>query len=258
MLRHSDLHGLLLLRDCLEADGAFMLLHAMKLAAMGQPAADLVLVAARHGAAHYVAAGRKAGLALPALQSQGRLAVVDVLASLAVAPLEPRAPGVPLVSLRALAESITDAAAGLQVDSGAERPLCLLVDDLSALACASGDSGRWLPFLHSLRSLGARLQRPAFCLVALAHRDVDADRPWLDRLEQAAATVVDIEPLESGRSAEVTGRVAVRRREPAPAHALHADASGSAEALAPPGQQVCYYRLSDAGGASFFPQLLRC
>lgn len=75
-------------------------------------------------------------------------------------------------------------------------------------------------------------------------------------------TVVDVEPLESGRSSEVTGRVVVWRREPGGqaslTHLAAADRKGAASVpeLPGPGEQLLYFKLSESG-ASFFPQLVR-
>ena len=127
------LHDMVLVRDCLEADGGFLLLHLIKVALHREPVHDVVLVAAHHTAGHYALAARKAGLALPALQAQSRVAVVDVLALLTANPPEQQA-GAALIDLVQLADHITCAAAGTAAAAGtsdSSRPLCLVIDDLS-------------------------------------------------------------------------------------------------------------------------------
>lgn len=204
-VRHG---GFLLLRDSLEANGGFLVVQLMKLAASSEPPHDLTLVAVQHAAAHYAATARKAGLSLPALQASGHMAVVDVLAQLAVEAADglskqqqksaeqqqqqqqhedqqqpPHAAG-RLLSLRSLADCITQEAAALAGD--ADRPLLLLIDDLSALAAASGNSAELPAFVHACRSLGTRLGRHRFCLAAMVHGDIEDDQLLVTALEHAA------------------------------------------------------------------------
>lgn len=91
-LQAADLRGTLLLRDCLGAEGAFLLVQLVK-AALGSgpnPAAPpvavsaaaparVVLLAAAQAASHYAAVLRKAGLHYPTLQETGRLTIVEAL-----------------------------------------------------------------------------------------------------------------------------------------------------------------------------------
>jgi hypothetical protein len=249
-LEARDLCGLVLVRDALDADGAFVLTHALRLAlgpAGGGRAA--VLVAARHSAAHYQQALRRAGLPMPELVEAGRLAVVDALH---------RARGgepPPPLDLRALLRRAARAAAGLGAGSagaadgarGAAAPLCLVVDDLTALHCAAAVLADWPAFLHGLAALGAGA--PGGALVALAHGDVGADEPWLARLEAAAALVLEVEPLRTGQSAEVSGRVRARRRD-----APRGGDSGPGAGGRRLDERLVYYRL-EGGGARFLGQV---
>lgn len=157
--------GTVLVRDCLEADAAFLLVQLIKaaLAAEGSsgggsggvlaaaqglptPAAAavpsghtsqhcgrLVLVAVAQTASHYAAVLRKAGLSLPALVSAGRLALVELLPGLAAAlPAESVLPTLRAVHAR-LAAAVTgsgsNSSSGSSSSSGAG--VCLVVDDLT-------------------------------------------------------------------------------------------------------------------------------
>lgn len=120
----EDLHGLVLVRDCLDADGAFMLVHLLKLALGLDGQHNVLLVACRHTAVHYAHVLRKSGLAMASLVEAGRLAVVDSLR-----PPPPVQAGAQLTSLQALHRRIARAAAALQ--SGGQRPLLLALDDLT-------------------------------------------------------------------------------------------------------------------------------
>lgn len=132
-----------MLRDCLEAEAGFLLVHLIKAALLGEHAAPsprtvtpppelppqaatacrrVVLLAAAQTVSHYSAVLRKAGLSLPALTGAGQLAVVELLPVLAG--------GLPsLRDVHALlaAASTCEAAAG----SGSMGGLCLVVDDLT-------------------------------------------------------------------------------------------------------------------------------
>jgi hypothetical protein len=135
-LTAADLRGTLLLRDCLEAPGAFLLVQLVK-AALNEAveggqglvppttAGRVVLVAAQHAASHYAIVLRKAGLHIPDLLASGRLVVLDLLPML----------GTGLLPLQALHQHVAAAVAGGSVaGSGTGRGVCLVADDLSVSA----------------------------------------------------------------------------------------------------------------------------
>ncbi|GAB4815626.1 hypothetical protein N2152v2_008082 [Parachlorella kessleri] len=236
--------GLLLIKDCLESPGAFVMLQALKLSLSISYRVALVSVA--QGAQHYQPVLRKLGINLHALTSSGQLVFLDALNSVAELTGGQSAPGISLMGLfRQVAE--------LATSDSSSQPLCLVIDDLSGPGC----------------------------LVALAHWDVSADEPWLSRVEHAAQgsfvvpsplllgtclrqqTVVEVEPLASGQAADVTGNLTVCRRQLASVRP--ASAGGDAypgqseerpslllggEGL---GSQAFYYRLSE-NSAAYFPK----
>lgn len=116
----EDLHGVLLIRDCLGADGAFVLAHILKLALGLDGHHAVVLVAARHTAPHYAQVLRKEGVSMAKAVEGGRLAVVDALRPPPGQAAQP-------TSLRALHTRIYRATGMLQ--SG--WPLLLAIDDLT-------------------------------------------------------------------------------------------------------------------------------
>ena len=133
-LQAADLHSTLLIRDCLEAPGAFLLAQALSLAlgsAASPPGAErrVVLLAAAQAATHYSAVLRKAALNLPALVDAGRLTVVELLLL--------TAGGVPqLPSLAALHRLV---AAAADAGGSSSQPVCLLVDELTVRSlCRTG------------------------------------------------------------------------------------------------------------------------
>ncbi len=137
-LQPADLRGTLLLRDCLGAEGAFLLVQLVKAAlGNGQPstptapahpaaaaAARIVLLAAAHAASHYTAVLRKAGMHSPALIDAGRLAVVEAM---------PAQGGLP--SLRDLHQRLAAAAGGSSSGGGSSSAcssgVVLVLDDLT-------------------------------------------------------------------------------------------------------------------------------
>jgi hypothetical protein len=101
-----------------------------------------------------------------------------------------------------------------------------------------------------------RPQQPGCCFVGLAHGDVPDDEGWLARLEHAASIVVDVEPLESGRSADTTGRLLVTRRDAGAAAAgggsgaqlaAAAAAAGGDSGWHVPGSRQFCYKLQETG-----------
>lgn len=188
-LTADDLHGVLLLRDCLEAQASFLLPHVVKLALLSSaqaPAASLgggalpplaaavharrvVLLAAQHAASHYHAVLRKVGLSVPSLLATKQLAVVDLLPSM----------GGGLPSLKSLHSQLAAAVQGCHedgTDSG-KRPhergdntdgVLLLIDDLSVRILGRGCAGcrtAWTRvLLGECSTLGALAQRPVALL----------------------------------------------------------------------------------------------
>lgn len=162
----ADLRGTLLVRDCLEADGAFLLVQIIKTALQGvagtaqqlpqcpppPPPPRVVLLAAAQVATHYVAVLRKAGLHAPALASAGRLEVIDVLPALGTTPTS-------LPSLRSVHQRLAAAVGG--GSGGASGGVCLVADDLTALHCLAASAEDWGAFLHACTALGQVRQRHA-------------------------------------------------------------------------------------------------
>ena len=142
-----DLQGTVLIRDCLQAGGGFLLLQLLK-TALGGPGGGpdqrhVVLLAAQHAASHYALVLRKAGLGLAALVAAGRLTVLDLLPSIAAggSTVPAGAVGASLPSLRSVHAQLAAALATAAVTAVAAPPptdgprasscCCLLVDDLA-------------------------------------------------------------------------------------------------------------------------------
>jgi len=158
-ITREDLHGLVLVRDCLKADGAFMLVHMLKLALGLEGQHSVLLVASRHTAVHYAHVLRKSGMAMASLVEQGRLAVVDALHLPG-----PAAAAAQLTSLQALHRRMSRAASALHSED--QRPLLLALDDLTVNFTAGPGPQ---PYAHRL----VLTLSPAMCSLCTAPRRVE-------------------------------------------------------------------------------------
>lgn len=77
-------------------------------------------------------------------------------------------------------------------------------------------------FLHSSLIAGPGSVFPN-CCIAVLHADVTEDETWALQLEHSSSTIIDVESLRTGRSAEVGGRVKVLRRLLPPVDRIEAE-----------------------------------
>jgi hypothetical protein len=91
------------------------------------------------------------------------------------------------------------------------------------------------------------------CLVIRRHDDINEDRDWGMRLEHLASTVVEVDCLQTGKSAEFEGKVTVRRRQMPLSYMVDVD-SKFPGAL---GISSGFYSVADAVGVSarYFPMM---
>jgi len=116
-----DLHGLLLVRDALDADGAVVVAHLLKLLLGIDGKYNVVLVSSRHTSTHYSSVMRKLSLNVNALAQAGRFVLLDALGCSSQAPDQ-------MVNLKIISDALH---AALLANSKTERPLCIIFDDLS-------------------------------------------------------------------------------------------------------------------------------
>jgi hypothetical protein len=232
-ITRADLHGLILQRDSLDADGFFLLAHILKLLLGLDGQHSVVLVASKHTMPHYGIVFRKLGLNVAALAGAGRVVLLDALRPDKSHPQQ-------LMNLRILHSAIIDSCAKVSA-SGA--PVCVLFDDLTVrrhfcrnanftiyffcmsfllklhhflsknfqtLSYQASEPFEWPAFLHSsVMSAGSLYS----CCVAVVHGDIAEDEKWSLQLEHRASTVLEIESLRTGRSAEVGGKLQITRRK---------------------------------------------
>ena len=120
-ISREDLHGLILQRDSLDADGFFLLAHILKLLLGLDGLHNVVIVATKHTMSHYGVVFRKLGLNVAALAAAGRVVLLDALRPDKGHPEQ-------LMDLRILQSAILDSCAKASA-SGA--PVCVLFDDLT-------------------------------------------------------------------------------------------------------------------------------
>ena len=83
----------------------------------------------------------------------------------------------------------------------------------SSCTLGGGFDSQWTAFCHYLVLMAQGVGRgAASALVALVHSDVDADERWLQEFDRSSDTIVAVQALESGHSADVSGELIVLRR----------------------------------------------
>ena len=90
---------------------------------------------------------------------------------------------------------------------------------------------------------------PYSCCVAVLHGDVGDDEQWTLHLEHQTSTLIEVESLRTGRSAEIGGRVQVVRRK------LPVVIDGNEIGIHPSGDQLGveeqYFALAPDGSVRF-------
>jgi len=271
-ITRADLHGLILQRDSLDADGFFLLAHILKLLLGLDGQHNVILVATKHTMTHYGIVFRKLGLNVAALAGAGRVVLLDALRPDKSQPQQ-------MMDLKILHSAILDSCAKAAA-SGA--PVCVLFDDLTvrthfrdndnfyylsgfvlpfkfttilfqilqALSYQNSEASEWPAFLHSsVMSVGSLYS----CCVAVVHGDIVEDEKWSLQLEHRASTVLEIESLRTGRSAEVGGKLKIIRRKLPPVAVEGKPEQVPAIDL---GVDEQYFALAADGSARFYKRLI--
>ncbi|KAG7674678.1 hypothetical protein Ndes2437B_g01123 [Nannochloris sp. 'desiccata'] len=186
--------------------------------------------------AHYGFVFRKLGLNVAALAGAGRVVLLDALRPDKSQPQQ-------LMNLRLLQSAIFDSCAKAAA-SGA--PVCVLFDDLATLSYQATEASEWPAFLHSSVMGAGGLYS---CCVAVVHGDIAEDERWSLRLEHRASTVLEIESIRTGRSAEVGGKLRITRRKLPPIAGEESQEQLPAVEL---GVDEQYFALAPDGSARFY------
>ncbi|KAK9790751.1 hypothetical protein WJX73_000433 [Symbiochloris irregularis] len=159
-------------------------------ACTGQP--KVVLLSTTRPYNHYRAALRRMGVKLDAMVQQGHAVFIE--------PPLPEPGG-----LRQLYTTILQALQKIWTENCAQ-PLILCIDTLTDLRAQEAGQQVWMQFLLQLRGL-AHLLEGGVCLMLLVHTDIEGDAVWNCWLQHSAQVVWEVQALESGHSAAITGQV---------------------------------------------------
>ncbi|KAM7499209.1 hypothetical protein LguiA_023623 [Lonicera macranthoides] len=198
--------GVVLIEDCVETNGAFILHHLIKRHLSPPQSSLLIFVAFAQPFSHYDRILRKMGCNLVVQRDNKRLLFLDMLM------LEcPDGDGSKTceVGLRALFGKIQKA---VEVGALAESKgnITIMIDDISLMEVAAhGSSNHVLDFLQYCHTLTTQF---GCSLVALNHKDVYLSRneaTLILQLEHLADVVIKVEPLATGLATDVHGQVTV-------------------------------------------------
>lgn len=115
-----DLHGLVLVKDALDADGGFFIAHALKLLLGLDSNHHVIVIATRNTPSHYAQVMKKLSLNVQQLTSSGRFVVLDALRG---------GPSLQsFIDLKQISHAIVSA---VDASSISNRNLCIIFDDLS-------------------------------------------------------------------------------------------------------------------------------
>ncbi|KAK7256220.1 hypothetical protein RIF29_29658 [Crotalaria pallida] len=210
-----------LVEDCVDTSGAFVLHHIIKRSLTSHPSSSLIFLALSHPFSHYDRILRKLGCNLAAPRDNGRFSFIDMLmlqcpgekirmAYLAYVSLSKKSQN--HAGLAAIFEKIERVISTLHPDN--KKFVTVMIDDISLLeVAANGSSNDVLDFLHYCHTLTSEY---GFAFVALDHKDIylNEERPALIlEVEFLADILVNAEPLATGLAKDVHGQV--KLREPA-------------------------------------------
>ncbi|XP_054786267.1 elongator complex protein 6 isoform X1 [Prosopis cineraria] len=195
-----------LVEDCIETSGAFVLHHLLKRFLSSHPASVVIFLAFNHPFAHYDRILRKLGCNLASQRDNSRFFFVDML--MLQCPDEGK---LAKNWLAALFEKIEGVIHTLHPDS--KNFVSIMIDDVSLLeVAADGSSNDVLDFLHYCLTLTSEYDST---FVALDHKDIylNGERPILIlEMEYLADILIKVEPLATGLAKDVHGQLTVMNK----------------------------------------------
>ncbi|XP_028799414.1 elongator complex protein 6-like [Neltuma alba] len=196
-----------LVEDCVETSGAFVLHHLVKRSLFSHPSSVVIFVAFNHPFVHYDRVLRKLGCNLAAQRDNSRFFFIDMLMS--QCPDEGKLAQNWLI---VLFEKIEGVISSLHPDS--KKLVTIMIDDVSLFqVAANGSSNDVLDFLHYCLTLTSEFDAT---FVALDHKDIylDGERPILIlEMEHLADILIKAEPLVTGLAKDVHGQLTVMNKE---------------------------------------------
>lgn len=199
----------LLIEDCVETSGAFILHHLMKRSLSPQHPSDiLIFFSFAHPFSHYDRILRKMGCNLVVQRDNKRFLYHDMLM--------PKSPGIDGDQEKAIESMLLGLYGKVQrtvelcsLPEG-EKNIIIMIDDLSLMEVATNcSSSHVLDFLHYCYSLTTEF---GCSIVILNHWDIysSIERPNpLIQMEYFANVVIKAEPLGTGLASDVHGQLTV-------------------------------------------------
>lgn len=198
----SDSSGggaVVLVEDCVETTGAFVLHHLLK-RSLSPPFSTVIFVSFAHPFSHYDRILRKMGCNLAVQRDNKRLLFLDMLTV--------ECPG---GFIELYGKILGSVEANLLTD--AKHKITVMIDDISLIeVAANGFSNHLLDFLHYCHFLTTEFD---CSLVLLHHDDVysSTESPYFNlQIENFADVVIKVEPLATGSASDVHGQLTVVKK----------------------------------------------
>ncbi|XP_061344657.1 elongator complex protein 6 isoform X1 [Gastrolobium bilobum] len=196
-----------LVEDCVDTSGAFVLHHILKRSLSSHPSSALVFLAFSHPFSHYDRILRKLGCNLAAQRDNSRFFFIDMLMLQCPDEGKPNHDG-----LAGVFEKIERVISSLHQDN--MKLVTIMIDDISFLeVAANGSSNDVLDFLHYCHTLTSEC---GCAFIALDHKDIylNGERPAVIlEMEYLADILVKAEPLATGLAKDVHGQLTVLDKE---------------------------------------------
>ncbi|XP_022987638.1 elongator complex protein 6 isoform X1 [Cucurbita maxima] len=196
---------LLLVEDCVETSGAFVLHHLLKRAFSSPHSSNAVIfIAFSQSFVHYERVLRKLGCNLAAQRDSHRFFFLDML-TVGCSDRSGKETGEGV--LVGLYCKIQRAVSALIQEN--KRHVTIVIDDIPLLeVAANGSSNHVLDFLHYCHTLTSEI---GGSIIALSHEDVylDIERPLILQMEYLADVLIKVGPLATGIAKDVHGQLTV-------------------------------------------------
>ncbi|KAL6586516.1 hypothetical protein OROMI_001504 [Orobanche minor] len=200
---------IILVEDCVETSGAFVVHHLMKRSLSPHSSDVAVFISFAHPFSHYDRILRKMGCNLNTLRDSKRLLFFDVVMTELLDSDRRKTSEDKVISLYGRVHKAVE----LCLSDEVGRHVTLIIDDISLMEVdANGSSNLVLDFLHYCNSLTEQFD---CSLIVLNHADVysTTDVPKvLLQLEYLADVVINVEPLATGLANDVHGQLIVTNK----------------------------------------------
>lgn len=232
-------HGVILIEDCVETSGAFILHHLIKRLLSPHSSSLLIFVAFAQPFSHYDRILRKMGCNLVVQRDSKRLLFFDML-MLECPDGVGRKTG--KGGLHALYGKIHKAVE-VSLLSESNRNIIIMIDDICLMeVVANGSSNDVLDFLHYCHTLTTQF---GCSFVVLTHEDIYSATEratLLLQMEYLADVLVKAEPLATGLAADVHGQLTVLNK-------------GISDGLGSSRNKMCnfHFRLKESCVEYFYP-----